>query len=159
MNFFFDANISYRIANMMGALYEDVHKIVHITQHPDFSHNNVVGPSGRVLGNRTPDLEWMPALGGSGLDWKVISGDMDIVDSAHERAMVLEHRLTLFACDRHWAKHSASEQAWRIVKLWDEIVRHANTPGPAIFCIRAGRNLGVEVVRADGRARGGRRRS
>jgi hypothetical protein len=156
MNFFFDANISYRIANMVAALCEDSHRIVHITQHNDFVHNNVCNATGKVIGNKTPDLEWIPKLGESNLDWKVISGDMDIIDTAHERAMLLASRVTVFACDHNWAKLFAPEQAWKMVKLWEEVVRHAQLPGPALYRFHAGRQQYIEVIKAGMRARGGR---
>ena len=156
MNFFFDANISFRLANMVAAMCEDFHNVVHITQHEDFKHNNVYGPTGRLMSNKTKDLEWMPKLGESGLDWKIISGDMDIIDTAHERAMLLASGLTLFACDHNWGKIHAHEQAWKLVKLWEEIVRHAEAPGPALYRFNAGKRQYIEVIRSGMRARGGR---
>ena len=41
MNFFFDANISFRIVNAIAALHGDHHNCVHITQHGNFLHNNI----------------------------------------------------------------------------------------------------------------------
>jgi hypothetical protein len=128
MNFFFDANISRRIANMVAALCEDVHVVLHITQHKSFIHNN--NESG---GNSTPDIEWITTLGESEEDWKIISGEANIIDTAHERAALIESRLTFFSLDRNWAKASATEQAWKMVKIWDEIVRHASDPGQSLY--------------------------
>jgi hypothetical protein len=156
MNFFFDANMSYRIADMIAALCQDAHTIFHITRHKDFAHNNIFSPNGRIIGNNTPDIEWMRKLGGSGIDWKIISGDMDIIDTAHERAALLECRLTFFACDHSWTKIKAPEQAWKIVKLWEEIVRHAELPGPSLYRFHAGKQQYVEVIRGGMRARGGK---
>ena len=50
MRFFFDANISIRISNLLVAYNEGLHEIVHITKHPDFKHNNK-----ETGGNTTPD--------------------------------------------------------------------------------------------------------
>ncbi len=71
---------------------------------------------------------------------------MDIIDTAHERAALLESRLTLFACDHNWEKIKAAEQAWKLVKLWDDIVRHAEMPGPALYRIHTGRQQSIEII-------------
>jgi hypothetical protein len=148
--------MSHRIANMLAAFCEDSHNLVHITKHTDFVHNNVYSANGKVIGNKTHDVEWMRKLAESRMNWKVISGDMDIIDTAYERAALIEPRLTLFVCDHTWARIKAPEQAWKIVKLWDEIVRYAEAPNPSLYRFHSGRRQYIEVIRSGMRARGGK---
>jgi hypothetical protein len=68
MNFFFDANISSRISKMLAALYAGEHIIIHITEHPDFLHNN------NKYGNSTPDIEYIEKLSKDNKVWAVVSG-------------------------------------------------------------------------------------
>lgn len=159
MNFFFDNNMAHKIADMIAAFCQDSHTVIHITKHEDFVPNNIVSPNGKIIGNNTSDIEWIQKLGASGKDWKIISSDMDIIDTAHERAALLESGLTFFACDHIRGKIKAAEQAWKIVKLWDEIVRNAETPGPSLYRLRTGKHQCVEVIRSGMRARGGKFKS
>ena len=142
MNFFFDANISIRISKMLAVYNEGFHEIVHITQHKDFMHNNT-----GTGGNTTPDEEFLEKLSGSGRDWKIISGDNKIITTAHQKAALIESGLTFFCLDRNWSKAKASEQAWKIVKIWDDIVDRARKPGQSIYEIRMGRSLNLVLVK------------
>jgi hypothetical protein len=151
MNFFMDANISYRIARMLTALYGDMHDIIHITEHDDFKHNNI----GKGQ-NNTPDIEWISKLGKSQAGWIVITGESDIIDTAHERAALIESGLTLFSMDKHWVKSSFRDQTWKIAKIWHEIVRNAERPGPALYRVRMGHRLTIDIISQGRRARGGK---
>jgi PIN like domain len=142
MNFFFDANTSWRISKMLAADNEGFHEIVHITQHPDFMHNNT-----QTGGNITPDEEFLEKLPKSGRDWKIISGDNRIITTAHQKAALIKSGLTFFCLDRNWSKAKASEQAWKIVKIWDEIVKLAGQPGQSIYEIGMGKKLKIELIR------------
>jgi hypothetical protein len=150
-DFFFDADISYRIANMLAALWEGFHNVIHITRHPDFIHNN-----NQLGGNATLDAEWVSKLGASDKRWVVITGEADIIDTAHERAALIESGLTLFSLDHNWGKFGISEQAWKIVRIWDEIVKNAASPGPVLYRVHMGRHQSVETIRSGMRARGGK---
>jgi hypothetical protein len=153
MNFFFDMNISYRISNMLAALYDDTHNIVHITQDSRFVQNN------RLRGNTTSDIDYLALLGADDKPWNVISGDCDIVDTAHERAALIKSGVTFFAFDKHWPKSGAADQPWKIAKIWSEIVRHANQPGPGLYVVHMGKKLYVETINTGMRARGGKFRA
>jgi PIN like domain len=144
MNFFFYANVSLRISKMLAAYNEGVHEIVHITQHPDFKRNNV----NDLGGNTTPDEEFLEKLSKSGLDWKIISGDNRIINTAHQRAALIASGLTFFCLDRNWSKAKAAEQAWKILKIWDEIVKRGREPGQAIYQICMGKKLTIELIRS-----------
>ena len=149
MNFFFDANISERISNMLAAYCEDKHAIIHIRQHEDFSHNNT------DFGNNTPDVEYIDKLRQSNKHWNIISGDSGIIDTPHERAALLASGLTFFCLDHNWSKARVSEQAWKIVKIWSEIETAAKTQGQALYRVHMGKRMRVEPIRSGMRARGG----
>jgi PIN domain-containing protein len=151
MNFFVDADISYRFTKMLAALSQGYHEVVHITEHKDFAHNN-----NQPGGNSTPDIEWITKLGTSGIDWTVISGEADIIDTAHERAALIQSGLTLFSLDHNWGKVTFAEQSWKIVKIWTEIVRHAEMPRPALYRVHMGKKLSIETIKSGMRARGGK---
>ena len=151
MNFFVDADISYRFARMLSALYDGIHTIVHITEHTNFLHNN-----NQYGGNSTPDIEWITKLGASEIDWVAITGEANIIDTAHERAALIQSGLTLFSLDHNWDKVGFVEQSWKIVKIWNEIVRHAEMPRPALYRVHMGRRLYVEKIKGGMRARGGK---
>ena len=153
MKFFFDANVSRRIANMIAALEEGYHHVIHITQHPEFA------PGNNRSGNSTEDVEYLRVLGADSERWVVISGDSDIIDTDHERAALIQSGLTFFALDDHWGRASVAEQAWKLVKMWGEIVRFAAQPGPGFYRVNMGKRPGVEVIKAGMRARSGRFRS
>ena len=69
MNFLFDANISWRLCDMLGALEQGEHRVLHIRKHSILMHNN------NEFGNSTPDTEWLSVLGQERPIWTVISGD------------------------------------------------------------------------------------
>jgi PIN like domain len=147
MNVFFDANVSVRISKMLAAYNEGVHEVIHITQHFDFKHNNV----NEAGGNTTPDEEFLDKLPKSGLDWKIISGDNRIINTAHQKAALIQSGLTFFCLDRNWSKAKASEQAWKILKIWDEIVKRGREPGQSIYQICMGKRLSIELIRSNRR--------
>jgi hypothetical protein len=146
MNFFFDVNMSWRIAKMLAAYEEGLHQVVHITQHEDFKHNNTL-----IGGNTTPDEEFLEKLPQSKLDWKIISGDKRIITTPHQRVTLYKSGLTFFCLDRSWGKAGTPEQAWKIVKLWDEIVRLARQPGQSIYEINIGRTPGIRLIKGSHR--------
>jgi hypothetical protein len=150
MNFFFDANISWKICDMIAAFESGNHKVVHITKDIRFSRYN------NKYGNSTPDTEYLEILGSDSVEWIVVSGDCNIVDTAHERAALLNSGLTFFALDEHWSKASAHEQAWKLVKIWNDIVRYASAGNHAIYRVNMGRKLGIEMVKSGMRVRRGK---
>jgi hypothetical protein len=78
------------------------------------------------------------------------------IDTAHERAALIDSGLTFFAFDRHWSKAKASEQAWKLVKIRDQIVSFAAAPSPSLYRVNMGRKLSIEIIKSGMRARGGR---
>lgn len=150
MNFFVDADISDRLARMLAIFCEGKHSIVHITEHPDFIHNN------NEFGNSTPDIEWMTKLAESGKSWKVLTAEADIIDTPHERAALINSGLTLFSFDEKWDEGGFAAQGWKLLKIWGEIERYAAIQGPALYRVRMGNKPTVDTIHAGMRARGGR---
>jgi hypothetical protein len=150
MNFFFDADISWRFSNMIKSLEEGNHIVTHITQDERFSHNN------NQFGNSTPDTEWLTVLGKDQAVWKVISGDTSIIDTAHERAALTESGLTFFAFDASFHNANRYEQAAKLIRIWTEIVRYASVPEQGIYRVRTGKRPGIDIIRSGMRTRGGR---
>jgi hypothetical protein len=60
---------------------------------------------------------------------------------------LIKSGLTFFCLDRNWSKAKASEQAWKIVKIWDDIVKLAQQPGQSIYEIHMGRALRIELIK------------
>jgi hypothetical protein len=142
MNFFIDNNISYRIAKMLAGLTDGEHIIRHITEDPRFSEN-------------TRDIIWIHTLGKDNIIWNVISGDADIIDTAVERAALIQAKLAFFCMDHNWGKAKIADQAWKIVRIWPEIVRYATNPEPTLYRVHMGRSLSVEPIGHGKRTRGG----
>lgn len=127
---------------MMAALEDGNHKIVHITKHPSFMHNN------NQYGNSTPDVEFLKTLGSDSVRWIVISADSEILHSAHERAALNESGLTFFALDYHFEKCGAYEQAAKLTKVWPEILQHAQASHSSIYEVNMGRKPYIKLVAA-----------
>jgi len=159
MNFFFDANMNRRYARMLSSLHEGEHHIIHITEHKNFAHNNVFSTNGTLIGNSTKDIEWIDTLGRSGIEWKIISGEADIIDTAQERAALIASRLTFFSMDHNWNRLKAADQAWKLVRIWEQLAESARTAEPTLYRVHMGSRQSIEVVRGGMRARGGRFRS
>jgi len=156
MNFFFDANMNRRYARMLSSLHEGEHDIIHITEHQAFIRNNVFSPGGTLIGNNTKDVEWIGTLGRSGIEWKIISGEADIIDTAQERAALIESRLTFFSMDHNWNRLRAADQAWKLARIWEQLVEAARTAEPTLYRVHMGNRQRIEVIRGGMRARGGR---
>lgn len=137
---------------MIAGLEDGIHRVVHIKNDDRFKHNN------NKYGNSTRDVEYLTVLGSDSIPWIVLSGDCDIVDTAHERAALVNSGLTFFAFDDHWGRATAYEQAVKLVKIWTDIVRYAAAPECGIYRVNMGRKLGIEVIRGGMRTRGGRLR-
>jgi hypothetical protein len=149
-HYFFDADMSWRLSNMISALEDGIHEVIHITQDQRFSHNN------NKYGNNTPDIEWLNVLGKDSVEWTAISGDTNIIDTAHERAALVASGITFFAFDDHFSNSQAYDQAFKLIRMWPDIIRHSAISEPAIYLIRTGKRPGIEKIKGGMRARGGR---
>lgn len=133
MRFFFDRNMSLRIARMVGA-FEREHTAQAHDDDPRFA-------------NTTPDIEWIQALGADDPTWIVISGDGRILKNKAELQALKEARLT-FVCMTKQSMHiRIYEYAWKFMKVWPEIVENAGGTDPRIFEVAGGKALKVDRMR------------
>jgi hypothetical protein len=121
MRFFFDRCMSFRLARMVDA-FEASHTA---RAHDDDSRFNA----------QSPDTEWMATLAADDPPWVVISSDNRILRSKAERQALREANLTFFCMGRPWQRMKIHEYAWKFIRVWPEIVRHAveSVGSPAIF--------------------------
>jgi hypothetical protein len=128
MNFFFDNNMSPRIAAMIAGLVGDEHVIRHIRTDPRFEHN-------------TEDDVWIPALAQDTARWSVLTGDCEMLKNPVIIAQLRQSKMIFFGMDDNWTRgNSENSQAWKLVKVWPDIVARASREGPAFYEIQTGNN-------------------
>jgi hypothetical protein len=105
--FFFDENLSHRLAACIGALEQDVRHVAH------------------EFGRGTQDVMWIPAVASHG--WVVVTGDKRIRRRSHERKALQAAGLVSFFVDKKAfdALGSPFLQASWLLARWDDIVRAA----------------------------------
>ena len=86
MRIFLDNNLAFRHARGLTALLEPDHEVLSLRDK---------------FPTATKDDEWLRALGREG-GWIVISGDIGIQKSPHERLAWKESGLTIFFLSRRW---------------------------------------------------------
>lgn len=114
MRFFFDNNLSPKIARALNCLVQPEHEVVHLRER--------FGPS-------TSDAEWMRVLARE-MDWVIISADTAISRNPHEVQAWMEagHPIFFF---RHSLVHQTFwQQASRLCHVFPEIIRLASRAGP-----------------------------
>ena len=127
---FFDANTSPRLCNMIRALEEGARQIVHSNDHPGLQ-------SGRnPRGNSTPDVVWLEVLSKEDTDWVVVSQDIRIIDTPHEREALKNSNLTFFVLDDYFANASKYGQALQLVQMWPGIVQAVEACQSGVFLVR-----------------------
>jgi hypothetical protein len=119
MRFFFDRNMSSRLARMID-VYETEHQVRH---HDD---DNRFNPT-------TRDTQWIKVLGADDPPWVVISGDGHIFRNKVEVAALNEAKLTFFCMSKVWTHMKIYEYAWKFLKLWPQIIESAQVASPRIF--------------------------
>ena len=83
--------------------------------------------------NDITDVEWIHSLADEG-DWTIISGDLRITRSLHERQAWHSSGLTAFFLSKGW-NIEFWEKTVRIVRWWPKIMEQANLvqPGAGFF--------------------------
>jgi len=109
LNFFFDRNVSVRLARMISG-YDPVHTIEH---HDD------------AFDKSTPDIDWMRQLSGRREKWFVVSGDFSILRNRAEAAVLRESELTFFALKSGWTNLDIHTQACKLLKVWPRVTEQA----------------------------------
>jgi hypothetical protein len=115
VKFFFDNCLPPSLAHALKLLAaKDGHEIQHLRdQFPP----------------ATTDVEWINKLGADG-EWVIVSGDLRISRSKHERAAWLQSHLTSFFLAKGWMNISFWEQAWKLIRWFPDIVKQAGMVKP-----------------------------
>ena len=130
MRFFFDRNMSPRLAAMVD-IYERDHVVTH---HDDDGRFNP----------KTTDIEWITTLAGDSPPWIILSGDGRILKNKVELAALNEAKLTFFCMSKIWSHMEIHEYSWKFIKIWPDIVELAKVSTPRIFEVAGGK---VDLVR------------
>jgi PIN like domain len=129
MRFFFDRNLSYRIARMIDAFDPD-----HDARHLDDDRRFV---------ETAGDTEWITTLSGDEPPWHaIVSLDARMLTRPDESAALRRSGLKFFVLER-WDRMKLHEQAWKFVKVWPDIVQHAAGHRAKVFEVVSGRSLKV----------------
>ena len=110
MRFVLDHSLSPKLAEILGTLNDPPGNIV--------LHLRTFFPP------ETKDPVWLKSLAQTDPDVVIITADPKISRSPAERAAWLEARLTVFFL-KSFADQRAVDQAWRLIKNWPDIVKHA----------------------------------
>lgn len=106
MRFFFDNNLSPRLARSLNALVEPEHQVVHLKDR--FAAN-------------TADEVWMRSLA-SEPNWVIVSGDLCIRRNPHEIKAWQEAGHTTFFLKKGWISLQFWDQAWKFAKVFPEML-------------------------------------
>ncbi len=132
MRFFFDRNTSPRIARMLDTFDRD-----HTIRHHDDDER---------FDPTTPDNVWISALGGDDTNWIIVSGDGRILRNRVERKLIETTGARFFYLATSWMRMKFPELAWRMIKLWPEVVEAAANVRDKIFEIEGRRLLKIRRV-------------
>jgi hypothetical protein len=105
---FLDNCLATRHARALHAIIEpDGHSVTHLRDR---------------FAADTPDVDWLKQLGKEG-DWIIISGDVRIARSAHERAAWHVSGLTVFFLKPGWTNIPPLEQHSKLAHCLQEILK------------------------------------
>lgn len=110
MKFFFDENISFRVAQAVQSM-DDHHEIIHI--------KDKFQPG-------APDQVWIPLLAKE-RDWIIISGDFNITRNREIRRIWKEAQLTSFFLTKGWMHQDKFPFVSSFMKAWPALVKTAST--------------------------------
>ena len=110
MRFFFDNNLSYRLADAIHILVQ--------------SRGHEVVALRRKFPVNTPDTIWLERLAKEG-DWVILTGDTNIVRNRHEIEAFSQAGLVAFISAKSWKDQKLWDRFWRFIKLWPLIEEHA----------------------------------
>ncbi len=131
ITFFFDANMSRRLADMAKIYVGNSHIIKH--------HDERFDPG-------TTDVDWIAALGKEDPKWVVISGDSAILKNKAEKEVLHEANLTFFRMPKGWPQTAFAEMVWKFFRVWPMIISGADVSPPKQFDIQLGKNPKIELV-------------
>lgn len=111
MRFYFDVNVSPKLARALAALEDGVADVTIVHGSEKFAPN-------------TPDTEWIRQLGAEG-DWIIVTADRRIARTPDERAAWRESGLTTYFFSETFAEAAHWAQAVEVVKQWPDLRSHA----------------------------------
>lgn len=119
MRFFFDNNLSPKLARSLHELVQPEHEVVHLKQKfpADIS-----------------DEKWMRGLAAEP-DWVIVSGDLQIRKNKHEIMAWKEAGHTTYFLKPGWIHIPIWDQMWKFAKVFPEILATAERArkGTAFF--------------------------
>ncbi len=126
MRFFFDANVSSRIAGAISILAtQEKDEVTYLRKR--FAENAL-------------DVQWIPTLAKEG-NWIIISGDEAIQRRPAERKVFSDAKLTTFFLASAWPRAPFWDQAYLMVRWWPRITKFAQqAPAGTVVQIPFGAN-------------------
>ncbi len=119
MRFFFDNNLSPKLARSLHELVRPEHQVAHLKEK--FSAD-------------TPDTVWLHSLAREE-DWIIVSGDLQIRKNPHEIKAWQEAGHTTFFLKKGWIDLTFWDQAWKFAKVFRDVLDTAERArkGSAFF--------------------------
>jgi len=120
LKFFFDTSISHRIPAAINALKEDIEtpqsksEILHLREK--FKSN-------------VDDYDWLNTLVLEG-GWVVVSADPRITRNELQKKIWREKNIVLFVLEKGWRGQKLWDRAWRLVRVWPDILKTAKKAKP-----------------------------
>ena len=131
MRFFLDCNMAAKLARMLDH-YDTEHSVQH--------HND-------RFDEGTQDTQWLRAIYEDDSSVVVVSGDGRILENPAELQVLKDSNLTFFMLAKGWTNMKWSDQAWKMVKIWPEVIRSASQQRyPTIYKIPVSSNK-IEVIK------------
>ena len=120
MKFFFDASISFRVAQALMILRPAVvpprhlETITHLTERFTASAD---------------DYDWLNTLAHEG-GWVVLSEDVRLARSNLQRKVWQDRPIVVLVLKKGWKGMKLWDRAWRLIRFWPDIVAAASKADP-----------------------------
>ena len=120
MRFFFDASISYRVAQALMMLRQalvpphELEAITHLTER---------------FKESADDYDWLNTLAHEG-GWVVLSADVRLARSNLQRKVWQDRPIVVFVLKKGWRGLGLWDGAWRLIRCWPDIVAAAGIADP-----------------------------
>ena len=119
MNYLIDENLPPSLSRAIAQLHQR-----------DYPNERVA--SAREMGFAgVPDETWINDLAGRNEEWAVVTVDR----LRKQRDILKDSRLTWFILARGWSSLGYWNQAWKLVKVWPDIVRNAKELPESVFSV------------------------
>jgi len=109
VRFFFDNNLSPKLAPGLNELVAPEHRVVHLKE--------------KFLAD-TSDVDWMHSLAKEA-NWVIVSGDLQVRKNPHEIRAWEEAGHTTFFLKKGWIDLPFWDQAWKFAKVFPTLISTA----------------------------------